>query len=132
MVFNKKKEEVAYDKIETLVGMGTHFQGVVSSQGTVRIDGTFTGEIKTQGDLVIGDNGVLEANVEARNILVAGEIKGNLQAKGKIEITPSGKVIGDIKVKNLIIDEGAVFKGTCLMETSQTKNAKPANEEAAK
>lgn len=122
MVF-KKKEEVAFDKVETLIGPGTHFQGVISAQGTVRIDGTFTGEVKTQGDLVVGDNGVLEANIEARNILVAGEVKGNIFAKGKAEITPTGKVIGDIKVKNLIVDDGAIIKGTCIMDTSQAKNA---------
>jgi len=133
MVFKKKEEVVAYDKVETLIGSGTHFQGVITAQGTVRIDGAFTGEIKTQGDIVIGDDGVLEANIEARNILIAGEIKGNLQAKGKIEITPTGKVFGDIKVKNLIIDEGAVFRGSCIMEAAQTKKVKSADiEEAAK
>jgi len=133
MVF-KKKEEVALEKVETIIGLGTHFQGVISSQGAIRVDGTFTGEIKTQGDLVIGDNGTLEANIEARNVLVAGEIKGNLLAKGKVEITPSGKVIGDIKVKNLIIDEGAVFKGTCLMDIGQAKNSvkQMSSEDAAK
>jgi len=134
MVF-KKKEEVAYDKIETLIGRGTQFQGVITAQGTVRVDGVFTGEIKTQGDVVIGDDGTLEANVEARNVLISGQIKGNLTATGKIELTPTGKVIGDIKVKNLIIDEGAVFRGSCLMEASkQPNNDKETNkkEEAAK
>ncbi|KJS20027.1 MAG: hypothetical protein VR72_16440 [Clostridiaceae bacterium BRH_c20a] len=133
MAFGKKKEEVNFEKVETLIGVGTHIQGVISSQGTIRVDGTFSGEIKTQGDLVIGDSGAIEANIEARNVLVAGEIKGNLQVKGKIEITPSGKVIGDIKVKNLIVDEGATFKGSCLMDTGQAKtSAKPNIDEAAK
>ncbi|MFZ5945020.1 MAG: bactofilin family protein [Bacillota bacterium] len=134
MVFNnKKKEEVAFDKVETLIGSGTHFQGVITSQGTVRVDGSFTGEIKIQGDLVIGESGVLEANIDARNILVAGEIKGNVHAKGKVEITPSGKVLGDIKVKNLIIDEGAQFKGNCIMDVQPNKNSvKPSIDEAAK
>lgn len=123
MVFRRKeKEEVNFEKIETLIGSGTYFQGVISSQGAIRVDGKFTGEIKTQGDLVIGDSGLLEANVEARNVLVAGEIKGNIVAQGKAEITPTGKIIGDIKVKNLIIDEGAVFKGTSLMDISGDKN----------
>lgn len=133
MVFNsKKKEEVAFDKVETIIGAGTHFQGVITAQGTVRIDGSFTGEVKTQGDLVIGESGTLEANIDARNVLISGEVKGNIQAKGKIEITPTGKVLGDIKVKNLIIDEGAVFKGSCLMEVNQNVGNKPQLEEAAK
>lgn len=134
MVFSKKKEDATLEKVETLIGLGTHFQGVISSQGAIRVDGTFTGEIKCQGDLLIGDNGVLEANIEARNVMVAGEIKGNLLAKGKVEITSTGKVMGDIKVKNLIIDEGAIFKGSCLMDTSQGKTGAKQinNEEAAK
>jgi cytoskeletal protein CcmA (bactofilin family) len=53
MVF-RKKEEVNFEKVETLIGSGTHMQGVISSQGTIRIDGSFTGEIKSQGDVVIG------------------------------------------------------------------------------
>jgi cytoskeletal protein CcmA (bactofilin family) len=134
MVFKRReKEEVNFDKVDTLIGLGTHFQGVISSQGTIRIDGSFNGEIKNQGDLVIGEKGVLEANIEAKNVLIAGQVKGNIHAKGKAEITNTGKVFGDIKVKNLIIDDGAIFKGSCIMENPLKNEAKPTvNQEAAK
>jgi len=132
MVFSKKKGDFNFDKIDSLIGVGSHFQGVISSQGTIRVDGTFTGEIKTEGDLVIGDSGTIDANIEARNVLVAGEIKGNLQVNGKIEVTVTGKVFGDIKVKNLIVDEGAIFEGSCLMDNGKVeKNDKKLNIEEA-
>ena len=95
----EEKEEINFDKVDTLIGLGTHFQGVISSQGVIRVDGSFVGEIKNQGDLIIGDKGVLEANVEAKNIFISGQIKGNVYAKGKVEITATGKVFGDIRVK---------------------------------
>ncbi len=131
MVF-KKKEEVSYDKVETLIGAGTSFQGVITAQGTIRIDGTFSGEVETQADLVVGENGVVEAKVKARNVLVAGNFTGDLEAKGKMELTQTGRVLGDIKVKNLIIEEGALFRGNCQMETLQEKKAQVNTNEAAK
>ncbi|NLT93990.1 MAG: polymer-forming cytoskeletal protein [Clostridia bacterium] len=137
-MFLKKKdqEEINFEKLDTLIGLGTHFQGIISSQGTIRIDGTFHGEIKNQGDLIIGEKGILEANIEAKNVFIAGQIKGNILAKGKVEIAASGKVLGDLKVKNLVIEDGAIFKGTCLMDTppkSDKSEPKPTlNPESAK
>lgn len=123
----KKKEEVNFDKVETLLGRETAFEGVIKSSGTVRIDGKFSGQIFTQGDLVIGEEGLAKATINARNVLIAGIVEGNITAEGKVEITPTGKVIGDMNVAKLIIDEGAVFKGNCLMEAPKkeiTENQK--------
>jgi cytoskeletal protein CcmA (bactofilin family) len=118
MAFGRKAatESVNYEKIDTLIGKDTVFQGVISATGTVRIDGEFKGEIKAKGDLVIGESGRVEATVEARNVLVAGHLSGNIAAQGKVDLAPSAKLYGDMKVKNLLIEEGAVFKGNCLME----------------
>ncbi|MBZ4652958.1 MAG: hypothetical protein JG781_296 [Peptococcaceae bacterium] len=123
-MFGKKPVETPanFEKVDTLIGKDTHFQGVITATGTVRIDGSFQGEIKTKGDLVIGESGRVEAHVEGRNVLVGGYLKGNIVASGKVDLSPSGKVFGDMKVKNLIIEEGAVFKGNCLMEKEEEKN----------
>lgn len=128
-MFGKKAagvEPVQFDKIDTLVGKDTTFAGTITATGTIRIDGEFRGEIKAKGDLVIGENGKVEAMIEARNVLIGGYVKGNILAAGKTELSSTARLYGDIKVKNLIIEEGAIYKGACLMDVQNTANADPA------
>lgn len=121
-MFGKKSPTAPanYEKIDTLIGKDTVFQGSINATGTIRIDGELKGELRAKGDLVIGDSGKVEATVEARNVLIAGLLKGNIHATGRVDLSPSAKLYGDMKVKNLVIEEGAVFKGNCLMETGGT------------
>ncbi len=120
-MFSKKAGNVdnpKFEKIDTLIGKGTSFEGNIVANGTIRIDGEIKGEIKAKGDLVVGESGRVDANIEGRNILVSGKINGNIQATGKMELAASAKLYGDIRVKDLIIEQGALFKGNCVMETA--------------
>lgn len=130
-MFNKKpvSPPVNYDKIDTLIGKDTSFQGTLSATGTIRIDGEFKGEIKAKGDVVIGESGRVEAAMEARNVLIAGYIKGNIQAQEKIDLTASAKLLGDVRVKNIVIEEGAVFEGKCHMDSGNNPPAGQINEQ---
>jgi cytoskeletal protein CcmA (bactofilin family) len=110
-----RKEASGFEKIDTFLCKTTSFDGKLVAEGTVRIDGKLSGEINLKGDLLIGEEGQVQANVSARNLLVAGELKGSVAAAGRVEITSSGKLFGDISVVHLIIDEGAVFEGNCQM-----------------
>ena len=132
MVFGKKSGSVPvnYEKMDTIIGKDTQFQGVITATGTVRIDGEYKGEIKAKGDLVIGETGRVEATVEARNVLLAGYLRGNIIAQGKVDLAPTAKLFGDMKVKNLLIEEGAIFKGNCLMERGDQDKAKALNQPA--
>lgn len=103
------------DQVGTIIGSDTSFKGNITSQGTIRIDGQHEGELVTAGDLVIGESGQLKSQVKARSILVAGTINGNIEATDKLELMPTAKVYGDIKVGTLTINEGAVFRGACQM-----------------
>lgn len=104
------------DRIDTIIGKDTEFKGIINSSGVIRIDGRVEGEIHHKGDLVVGEGGVVAAHVKARNITIAGEVKGNVEAEGKLELIPSGKLYGDIKVESLIIGNGAVFRGLSEMK----------------
>lgn len=129
-MFGGKKtagEPVNYEKIDTIIGKDTVFQGNIQATGTIRIDGEIKGEIKVKGDLVVGDHGKVEATVEARNVLIGGYVKGNIYATGRVDLAPTAKLFGDMKVKNLVIEEGALIKGNCLMETAMS----PTKEEPA-
>ena len=120
-MFGSKKntgEPVNFEKLDTLVGKDTVFTGNMVATGTIRIDGEFTGEINIKGDLVVGETAKVEASVEARNVLIAGYLKGNIKATGKVDLAPDAHLYGDIIVKELIVEGGAKFEGNCVMDKS--------------
>ncbi|SCM82276.1 Integral membrane protein CcmA involved in cell shape determination [uncultured Sporomusa sp.] len=112
------------EQVGTIIGSDTSFKGSITSQGTIRIDGQHEGDLTIAGDLVIGERGQLQSQIKARSILVAGMISGNIEATDKLELMPTAKVYGDIKVGTLTINEGAVFRGACQMlkEVPSTEN----------
>ena len=126
MAFGKKVNDapINIEKMDTIIGKDTVFQGNINATGSVRIDGEYKGEIRVKGDLIIGETAHLEAAVEARNVLIAGYMRGNIIAQGKVDMASSAKLFGDIKVKNLLIEEGAIFKGNCLMEREEADKVK--------
>lgn len=112
----RKRENQSYEEIDTIIGTDTVFTGKITAKGSVRIDGGLQGDIITKGDIVVGDTGKIEGNLHARNILIAGELQGNVVASGKLELANTAQIIGDLKVSSLVIDDGAVFQGTCQMD----------------
>lgn len=111
----KKTNDVA------LLGRNTVFEGKLSFHGTVRIDGHFKGDISSDGTLVIGEHGIIEANINSNCIVISGEVRGNINAGFSIEILAKGKVYGNVFTPSLIIHEGVIFEGSCRMD--KTKDA---------
>lgn len=107
------------DKVNTLIGVGTEIKGNVKATGGIRIDGRVEGEILHDGDLIVGEEGVVEAGIKTRNATIAGEVRGNIEASGRVEIVSTGKVFGDIVVATLIVNEGAIFDGHCQMKQAE-------------
>ncbi len=98
----------------TFLGEKTEFEGKLVFQGSLRIDGHFKGEITApEGNLIIGEKGLLKSDVFASSVVVGGEIHGNINAGKRIEILVSGKVFGDIQAPVVVISEGVIFKGNC-------------------
>lgn len=125
-MFGSKKssvEPVNFDRVDTLIGKDTIFNGTITASGAIRIDGEFSGEIKVKGDLVVGETAKVVATVEARNVLIAGYLKGNIKADGKVDLAPDAHLYGDIVVKSLIIEDGAKFEGNCTMEKTDEESA---------
>ena len=102
-------------QVETLIGQSTTLKGSLSSNGALRIDGKFDGDIATTADIIVGESAVITATVAAKNAVVAGSITGNMDIGDKLELLPTAKVVGDLRVGSLIIGEGAIFKGNCEM-----------------
>jgi cytoskeletal protein CcmA (bactofilin family) len=112
---------------ETVIGAGVTVEGNLASDADIIIDGRLTGDIKTEGDLVIGVNASIQANVQATNVTVAGSLTGNITAQGEATIRETGHVKGDIKASGLAIISGGVFIGRSLMKPPPRLNAEPDN-----
>lgn len=103
-------------EIHALLGRGARFEGKLTFEGRVRIDGTLVGEILGDGVLVLGDGADVKANVEVGTLIVrGGTLRGNVAARQLIEIHPEGAVYGDIQAPEIDISKGCVFEGRCTM-----------------
>jgi cytoskeletal protein CcmA (bactofilin family) len=103
-------------EINTLLGRGSEFEGKLTFEGTVRIDGTLRGEVFSDDVLIVGEGARLEAEVDVGEIIIQGTVMGNIRAKRSIEILTPGRVKGDITAPSLQIDKGVIFEGRCFME----------------
>jgi len=115
MFKKKRSENNDWEKMNTIIGQGTSCEGRINAAGSLRIDGDFKGEIRIQGDLIVGEKAMVEASIEARNVYIGGYSRGSIQTEGKVDLTPTGAFFGDMLVGVLNIEEGAVFKGNCEM-----------------
>ncbi len=115
-MFKKDNMEVPNDKVNTIIGKDTVFNGTINGKGLIRIDGEAEGTITNQGDVVVGEGGRVSVEMKARNITIAGNFEGNLEAEGKLELKRTGTAVGTFKTNSLIIEEGAVLSGTMEME----------------
>jgi len=99
----------------TILETGCQFEGKLTFEGTVQINGNFRGEIFSDGYLIIGENAQIEASIEVKDLLISGQVRGNINAKERIEMKSPASVKGDIKAPALVIEEGVIFEGNCSM-----------------
>ncbi len=107
--------------IGAFLGSNSEFEGQLTFQGTIRIDGSYKGSITVDGTLIVGPSGRVKAEVSASNIIISGEITGNMTAETNIEVHASGKVYGNLVAPTVTIQEGAVFQGQCHSGEKQDK-----------
>ena len=105
-----------YEKsIRAFLGEGTEFKGVITFEGTVRVDGVLEGEVITDDTFIIGTAANVKAEVKAGVVIVMGRMEGKIEAKEKCEVRVGSRVSGEIFTPSIYIEEGAVFEGTCHM-----------------
>ncbi len=90
---------------------GSHFKGDLTFDDTMRIDGKFEGTIRSDHLLIIGDTGVVDAEVHVGSVSIDGTLRGTVVAREKIEIHPHGRVYAKLQAPVLKIEEGATFQG---------------------
>ena len=99
-----------------MLGPGAAFEGKLTFEGTVHLNGRFRGEIFSEDELAIGEGALVEAEIDVGVIVIRGTVVGNIKAKRAIEIYPPGRVKGDIHTPSLHIEKGVVFEGRSFME----------------
>lgn len=117
-----KKEESGGggETLNTIVGRGTLFEGVMKVDNSVRIDGTFKGELSCSGTLTIGQSGEAHAQLDGRDVYINGVVHGNVRGD-KVRLDSQARVVGDINSNALSISEGAVFQGNCSMDVDENE-----------
>jgi cytoskeletal protein CcmA (bactofilin family) len=125
------RESFDEEKLDTVVGAGTEFEGNIKVKGGVRIDGTFKGKLNVQGLLAVGKSGHVDAEVQVKDASIAGRVKGNAKVEEKVEFLSGARFEGDLVCKGLVIQEGVIFDGSCSMSKQGTliPESKPEHEE---
>ena len=120
-MISTKKDTTSRGEIKAFLGEGTDFKGILSFEGTVRIDGKLDGEIITKDTLIVGESAVVSAEIKVHTIVISGVVRGNITATGKIEVHRPGKLFGNVKTPSIFIEEGVLFEGNCSMAHEDKK-----------
>jgi cytoskeletal protein CcmA (bactofilin family) len=110
------------EEINAFVGKGVSFKGVISYNGTVRIDGQLDGEIHTEGVLIVGEEAVLTAKITAGTVVCKGKITGDISAREKVKLRSPAVVNAGVKAPLLSMEEGVVFNGNLEMSQPSTRD----------
>src|SRR5688572_16945695 len=94
---------------------GAVFKGEMEFEDTMRIDGRFNGRISSKNELIVGESAHIEGDVHVGRIAISGTVVGRIVATQRVEIHRNGKVFSDVDTPALIIEEGAIFQGNCVM-----------------
>jgi len=128
MAVLKREEEnvvVRGGDVHTLLGKGSEFDGKLTFEGQVRIDGKFSGQIFTKDTLVVGEGARVNAEINAGTVIVNGVVEGNIKATQLIELHQPGRVKGNLETPALSIDKGVMFEGSCKMDGTKGGSSTP-------
>lgn len=108
-----------------LIGNGTMIKGEIESAGDIRIDGTVTGTVRSNGKIVIGQSGMVEGEMECQQADISGNIKARLKVEGLTSMKASAAFEGELITAKLAIEVGAQFSGKCeMLQPNQPPNEK--------
>ncbi|EMY69853.1 bactofilin family protein [Leptospira vanthielii] len=121
---------IGKDSINSVIGPGSIFEGKFYIAGSLRIDGKFEGDIKTEDALVIGETGKVKTNISAREVIVSGTLIGNIKAENEVKLEGTGRMLGDITAPYLELQKGVVAKGSITITGGQKKDVRKIVEES--
>ena len=114
-MFKRKRKPVGGNGLTAFIDEGSEIEGRYTFSGTVMLNGRFKGEISTTDTLIIGDKGVMNGDVRAGQVLIRGEVVGNVSAAERVELKRTARVFGDVEAPVVVVEEGVLFEGHCRM-----------------
>ena len=124
-VFNSRGPEKMTEaaKVETVIGPGATIKGEIHSRGTLRVDGKVEGKVSADSSVIIGEKGVVNAEVTAAHVIVGGTVHGRVTGREKVEILSTGRLHGDVATKpaKFVVAEGVIFEGRCSMGQAEAE-----------
>lgn len=127
-MFNKKDDKPVGPNAMNQFGQGTIITGDVSTEGDIRIDGKVTGTVTSKAKVVLGATGVVEGDIVCQNAYIDGRVNGNMEVAELLILSKSSHISGDIKIKKLVVEEGAKFNGRCSMGAMSVARNKPSEQ----
>jgi cytoskeletal protein CcmA (bactofilin family) len=106
--------------MNTIIGKDATFTGTLDVKGSVRVDGVVKGKVICSDTVTVGTGGCVEADIESQTAVIVGKMVGNINATEKIELQAKSDVEGDIKTKSLVVEQGAIFCGSCAMKQGKS------------
>ncbi|MDR1863146.1 MAG: polymer-forming cytoskeletal protein [Treponema sp.] len=103
------------EDFDTILSPDIDFNGTLNFEKPFLIRGKLSGEIAAQGLLVVDEDAVVEANINAPKVIIRGSVKGNVTAEEKVEVTITGKLIGNVTSPEIFMETGCIFNGRCSM-----------------
>ena len=122
-----KNNDKQSNLINSIIGEGARFNGEIKMSGLLRIDGDFTGTIDITGKVLIGRTGRTECNIYADTVVIGGVVKGDVYSNGRVFLLSTGMVIGNIHAANLIVEEGVIIQGICVVNNKKNYDPKDAH-----
>lgn len=116
MLESRKPRVYNENKVVTILGPGTKLVGELSCRGTIRVEGTVEGSVYSDDSVVLLESGTIQGDVYAGQVIIGGQVRGDVKAVDRVEITAHGKVLGNITAPRICIHEGVVFEGLCSMK----------------
>jgi cytoskeletal protein CcmA (bactofilin family) len=126
----KERETMDESRLAGLIDHGTELKGELNFKGSFRIEGYFQGKIFSDSMLIIGEKGKVEADIKVGQLIINGEIRGNLQGKDRIEVHNRGRVYGTLVTPRLVVEEGAFLEANC--QTGEISEASSLREQEKK
>lgn len=108
-------DSLGREVFDAVIGPSSYVSGVVHLEGFSRIDGKVDGEVTANGELLIGEKGVVRANISATRVRVLGQVIGDIECEEHLELGRGAEVHGNIKSPSLVIEDGVMFQGFCTM-----------------
>ncbi|MCH8125309.1 polymer-forming cytoskeletal protein [candidate division KSB1 bacterium] len=122
----REKDSNGYDRmgdLNTLIGKGTIIEGNMTVQHSLRIDGKLVGNLKSSDSIILGKEGVIHGEIEVKNAVIGGTVKGKISATGKVTLESTAVLVGKLNAVRLVIAEGAVFDGHSQMKGTKLEPA---------